>query len=120
MGGAQDPGRQGPARQVRAKKVTQQHTFSSHRPGIFLSRLPIPPQPHRGRVHKSTTPLTTTTTTPHHPAHTNTHPPSLSCTAVRIPTLRAHSEAITIETEKPVTPDKARCVHYYGPALWAL
>jgi aspartate-semialdehyde dehydrogenase len=26
----------------------------------------------------------------------------LSCTAVRIPTLRAHSEAITIETEKPI------------------
>lgn len=34
----------------------------------------------------------------------------VSCTAVRIPTLRAHSEAITIETEKPVSPDKARCV----------
>ena len=29
--------------------------------------------------------------------------PKVSCTAVRIPTLRAHSEAITIETEKPVT-----------------
>jgi aspartate-semialdehyde dehydrogenase len=27
----------------------------------------------------------------------------ISCTAVRIPTLRAHSEAVTIETEKPVT-----------------
>lgn len=32
----------------------------------------------------------------------------VSCTAVRIPTLRAHSEAITIETEKPVTPGAAR------------
>lgn len=31
-----------------------------------------------------------------------------SCTAVRIPTLRAHSEAITIETEKPITPQAAR------------
>jgi aspartate-semialdehyde dehydrogenase len=31
-----------------------------------------------------------------------------SCTAVRIPTLRAHSEAITIETEKPITPEAAR------------
>ncbi|KAJ8602632.1 hypothetical protein CTAYLR_004089 [Chrysophaeum taylorii] len=27
--------------------------------------------------------------------------PKVSCTAVRIPTLRAHSEAITVETEKP-------------------
>lgn len=27
----------------------------------------------------------------------------LSCTAVRIPILRAHSEAITLETEKPIT-----------------
>lgn len=31
-----------------------------------------------------------------------------SCTAVRVPTLRAHSEAITIETEKPVDPKEAR------------
>merc|ERR1719359_1179744 len=29
----------------------------------------------------------------------------VSCTAVRIPTLRAHSEAIVIETEKPITAD---------------
>jgi aspartate-semialdehyde dehydrogenase len=28
---------------------------------------------------------------------------AISCTAVRIPTLRAHSESVTIETEKPVT-----------------
>ena len=27
----------------------------------------------------------------------------LSCTAVRIPTLRAHSEAITIETEQKIS-----------------
>merc|ERR1711959_578481 len=32
----------------------------------------------------------------------------VSCTAVRIPTLRAHSEAIVIETEKPINPDEAR------------
>merc|ERR1711972_379022 len=32
----------------------------------------------------------------------------VSCTAVRVPTLRAHSEAIIIETEKPVDPDEAR------------
>lgn len=32
----------------------------------------------------------------------------ISCTAVRIPTLRAHSEAITIETALPIDPIKAR------------
>lgn len=32
----------------------------------------------------------------------------VSCTAVRIPTLRAHSESIVIETEKPVSPEVAR------------
>merc|ERR1719159_4648 len=32
----------------------------------------------------------------------------VSCTAVRIPTLRAHSEAIVIETEKPIDPAEAR------------
>jgi len=32
----------------------------------------------------------------------------VSCTACRVPTLRAHSEAITIETEKPVDPEEAR------------
>merc|ERR1719378_1321691 len=31
-----------------------------------------------------------------------------SCTSVRIPTFRAHAEAITIETEKDVTPEAAR------------
>lgn len=31
----------------------------------------------------------------------------ISCTAVRIPTLRAHSESIVIETEKPITPAEA-------------
>jgi len=31
-----------------------------------------------------------------------------SCTAVRIPTLRAHSEAITIETVEEITPEAAR------------
>ena len=36
--------------------------------------------------------------------------PKISCTAVRIPTLRAHSEAITIETEKPCTPEQARAI----------
>merc|ERR1719498_1637146 len=32
----------------------------------------------------------------------------VSCTSVRIPTLRAHSESIVIETEKPCSPDEAR------------
>lgn len=32
----------------------------------------------------------------------------ISCTAVRIPTLRAHSESITIETEKEVTPEEIK------------
>jgi aspartate-semialdehyde dehydrogenase len=30
----------------------------------------------------------------------------VSCTAVRIPTLRAHAETIVIETEKPINPDE--------------
>jgi len=33
---------------------------------------------------------------------------AVSCTACRVPTLRAHSESISIETEKPVKPDEAR------------
>lgn len=32
----------------------------------------------------------------------------VSCTAVRIPVLRAHSEAITIETENKISPDQVR------------
>lgn len=32
----------------------------------------------------------------------------VSCTAVRIPTMRAHSEAITIETLRPISADAAR------------
>lgn len=32
----------------------------------------------------------------------------ISCTAVRVPTLRAHSESITIETEKPIKPEDVR------------
>ncbi len=35
---------------------------------------------------------------------------AVSCTCVRIPTLRAHSESIVIETEKPVTVEEARKV----------
>ena len=38
------------------------------------------------------------------------HAPNLmvSSTCVRVPVLRSHSEALTIETEKPVTPEAAR------------
>ena len=32
----------------------------------------------------------------------------ISCTAVRIPTFRVHAEAVTIETERPVTAEAAR------------
>eukprot|EP00908_Phaeocystis_cordata_P017048 Transcript_28374.p2 GENE.Transcript_28374~~Transcript_28374.p2 ORF type:complete len:113 (-),score=62.68 Transcript_28374:153-491(-) len=34
----------------------------------------------------------------------------VSCTCVRIPTLRAHAESITIETEKPVDMERAYAV----------
>ena len=41
----------------------------------------------------------------------------VSCTAVRVPTLRAHAESITIETEKPVTPEAARAVLAKAPGV---
>ncbi|WP_029007968.1 aspartate-semialdehyde dehydrogenase [Azospirillum halopraeferens] len=41
----------------------------------------------------------------------------VSCTAVRIPTYRAHSEAITVETIEPVTPDAARRVLADAPGV---
>jgi aspartate-semialdehyde dehydrogenase len=40
-----------------------------------------------------------------------------SCTAVRIPTLRAHAEAITIETEKPCPPERAREILASAPGV---
>jgi len=42
---------------------------------------------------------------------------SCSCTAVRIPTLRAHSEAISIETEEVITVDSAREVLRDAPGV---
>jgi len=42
---------------------------------------------------------------------------SCSCTAVRTPTRRAHSEAITIETQEPVTPEAARDVLRTAPGV---
>merc|ERR1719218_238905 len=41
----------------------------------------------------------------------------VSCTSVRIPTLRAHSEAITIETEKPINLNEAKKVLSNFPGL---
>ncbi|MFN8509621.1 MAG: aspartate-semialdehyde dehydrogenase [Deinococcaceae bacterium] len=41
----------------------------------------------------------------------------LSCTAVRIPTLRAHSEAITLEFERPADPDEAREILRRAPGI---
>ena len=41
----------------------------------------------------------------------------VSCTAVRIPTMRVHAEAITIETERPITPDAAREVLRAAPGV---
>jgi len=41
----------------------------------------------------------------------------VSCTAVRIPTLRAHSEAITLELERAATPEQAREVLAAAPGV---
>ncbi len=41
----------------------------------------------------------------------------VSCTAVRIPTMRVHAESITIETEKPITPEAAREVLARAPGV---
>lgn len=41
----------------------------------------------------------------------------LSCTAVRVPTLRAHAEAVTVETERPCSPAAARALLTEAPGL---
>lgn len=41
----------------------------------------------------------------------------LSCTAVRIPTLRAHAEAITLETEEKITADEVRSILRQSPGV---
>jgi aspartate-semialdehyde dehydrogenase len=41
----------------------------------------------------------------------------LSCTAVRIPTLRVHSESITLELAKPATADAARAILAAAPGV---
>lgn len=47
------------------------------------------------------------------------HAPDLkvSCTCVRVPVMRSHSEALTIETEKPLTPDEARKILSSAPGV---
>merc|ERR1712070_436988 len=42
---------------------------------------------------------------------------AVSCTAVRVPTLRAHAEAITIECVRPITPDDAAAVLVDSPGV---
>merc|ERR1719392_250001 len=42
---------------------------------------------------------------------------TVACTAVRVPTLRAHSESIIIETEKPVDPAEAREILRNAPGV---
>ncbi|QQS59391.1 aspartate-semialdehyde dehydrogenase [Candidatus Peregrinibacteria bacterium] len=41
----------------------------------------------------------------------------ISCTAVRIPTFRAHAESVTIETEKPISPEMAREILKMSPGV---
>lgn len=41
----------------------------------------------------------------------------ISCTAVRIPTLRAHSESITLETVKEINPNDARQLLQSAPGV---
>lgn len=47
------------------------------------------------------------------------HAPALrvSCTCVRVPVQRSHSEALTIETERPLTPDEARELLQNAPGI---
>ena len=42
---------------------------------------------------------------------------NISCTAVRIPTLRAHSESIVIETERPVDIAHIRAILQTSPGV---
>lgn len=41
----------------------------------------------------------------------------ISCTCVRIPTMRAHSESIVVETEKPVNPNDVRTIFQKTPGI---
>lgn len=42
---------------------------------------------------------------------------ALSCTAVRIPTFRAHAESVTIETEEKITPEAVREIFEWAPGV---
>ena len=41
----------------------------------------------------------------------------LSCTSVRIPALRAHSEALNLEFEDDITPEEARAILATAPGV---
>lgn len=41
----------------------------------------------------------------------------ISCTAVRIPTFRAHAESVTIETEEKITPEAVREIFEWAPGV---
>ncbi len=41
----------------------------------------------------------------------------VNCTCVRVPVFRSHSESITIETERPITPDQARELLAKAPGI---
>lgn len=47
------------------------------------------------------------------------HDPDLrvNCTCVRVPIARSHSESITVEFERPITPDEARDVLRQAPGV---
>ena len=47
------------------------------------------------------------------------HTPELrvNCTCVRVPVMRSHSESITVEFERPITPDEAREVLAAAPGV---
>ena len=47
------------------------------------------------------------------------HDPSIriSCTCVRVPVLRAHSEALNLEFENDITPDEARAILAAAPGV---
>ena len=44
----------------------------------------------------------------------------VSATCVRVPVIRAHSEAVWIETERPITPDEARQALMQAPGIVVL
>ena len=47
------------------------------------------------------------------------HLPELrvNCTCVRVPTMRSHSESITVEFERPLSPDEARAILEAAPGI---